>query len=108
MSFLPLYLNMAIIPTIEEDMFVTSVDDLMNPLLTIKENLLNSSVFPGCGESFHFCLSSPTSCPLLKAGVQCLIDNKEILFEKTFVPKILMYKLLMKKLPLSVFHTSCS
>ena len=32
---------------IEEDMFVTSVDELMTPLLTIKKNLLNSTVFPG-------------------------------------------------------------
>ena len=60
----------------------------MTPLLTIKKNLLNVGVFPGCDESCHFCLSSPTSCPLLKAGVQCLIDNKEILFEKTFVPPV--------------------
>ena len=73
---------------IEEDMFVTSVDELVTLLLTIKNNLLIAGVFPGYDESYHFCLSSPTSCPLLKADVQCLIDNKEILFEKTFVPPI--------------------
>ena len=60
----------------------------MTPLLTIKKNLLNVGVFPGCDESCHFCLSSPTSCHLLKAGVQCLIENKEILFEKTSIPTI--------------------
>ena len=65
---------------VEEDMFVTLVDELVSPLLTIKKNLLNSSVFQGCDESCHFCLSSPTSCHFLKAGVQCLIDDKEILF----------------------------
>ena len=54
---------------IEEGMFVTSVDELMTPLLTIKKNLLNASVFPGCDKNCHFCLSSPTNCPSLKAGV---------------------------------------
>ena len=73
---------------IEEDMFVTLVDELVTPLLTIKKNLLNAGVFPGCDESCHFCLSSPTSCHLLKVGVQCLIDNKDILFEKTSIPTI--------------------
>ena len=73
---------------IEEDMFITSVDELVTPLLTIKKKLLNASVFPGCDESCHFCLASPTSCPLLKAGVQYLIDNKEILFETTSVPTV--------------------
>ena len=43
---------------------------------------------PGCDESCHFCLSSPTSCHLLKEGIQCLIDNKDILFEKTPVPTV--------------------
>ena len=42
---------------IEEDMFVTSVDELMTPLITIKKNLLIAGVFPGCNESCHFCLS---------------------------------------------------
>ena len=32
---------------IEEGLFVTSVDELMIPLLTIKMNLLNVGVFPG-------------------------------------------------------------
>ena len=54
---------------IEEDMFSTSVDELVTPLLTIKKNLLNAGVFPGCDESCCSCLSSPTSCPLLKASV---------------------------------------
>ena len=73
---------------VEEDMFVTSIDELVTPLLAIKKNLLIAGVFPGCDESCHFCLSSPANCPLLKVGVQCLIDNKEILFEKTSVPPV--------------------
>ena len=74
---------------IEEDLFVTTIDELMTPLQTIKINLLKTGVFSGCSEVFHLCLSSPTGCPLLKVGIQCLIDNKEILFEKTLVPPIL-------------------
>ena len=61
---------------IEEYFFVTSVDELMTPLLTIKINLLKAGVFPGYNKVCHLCLSSPTGCPLLKTGIQCLIDNK--------------------------------
>ena len=77
------------INAIEEDLFVATVDKLMTPLPTIKSNLLKAGVFPGCNKVFHLCLSSPFGCPLLKVGIQCLIDNKEILFEKTHVPPIL-------------------
>ena len=73
---------------VEEDMLVTLVDELVTPLLTIKKNLLNAGVFPGCDESCHFCLSSPTNCPLLRTSIQCLIVNKEMLFEKTSIPTV--------------------
>ena len=68
---------------IEEDLFITIVDELMTPLPTIKINLWKAGVFPGCNEDCHLFLSSPTVCPLLKTGIQRLIDNKEILFEST-------------------------
>ena len=73
---------------VEEDAFVTSTEELVTPLMTIKESLLKADLFPGCGEGFHFCSSLPTGYPLLKAGVQCLMDDKEILFEKTSVPTV--------------------
>ena len=73
---------------VEEDVFVTSVEELVTPLMTIKGNLLKASLFPGCGEGFHFCSFLPTGCPLLKAGVQRLMDDKEIMFEKTHVPTV--------------------
>ena len=73
---------------IEEDLFVTVVDELLTPLLTIKINLLKAGVFSGCNKVCHLCLSSPFGCPLLKAGNQCMIDNKEILFEKTTISPI--------------------
>ena len=68
---------------IEYDMFVIAVEELVTPLMNIKWNLLKASLFPGCGEGCHLCLSLPTGCYLLKAGVQRLMDDKEILFEKT-------------------------
>ena len=73
---------------VEDDVFVTVIDELVTPLLTVKRNMLKADLFPGCGEGCHLCLSLPTSCHLLKAGVQCLMDDKEILFEKNLVPTI--------------------
>ena len=73
---------------VEDDVFVTVVDELVTPLLTIKMNLLRAGLFPGCDKSCHLCLSLPTGCHLLKAGVQRLMDDKEILFEKTPIPNI--------------------
>ena len=54
---------------VEDDMFVTAIDELITPLLTIKRNLLNAGLFSGCDESCHLCLSLPTGCHLLKASV---------------------------------------
>ena len=62
--------------TVKDDMFITTVDELVTPLLTVKKNLLKAGLFPGCDEGCHFCLSLPTSCHLLKAGVQRLMDDK--------------------------------
>ena len=65
---------------VEEDLFVSTMNELLTPLLTIKLNLLKAGVFPGCDQNCHACLSSSFDCPLLKKGIQQLIDNKEILF----------------------------
>ena len=48
----------------------------------------NTGIFPGCGKDCYFCLNIQVDCPMLKSGVQRLMDNKEILFEKTFVPLV--------------------
>ena len=68
--------------------FVTSMEDISTLLLTVKKNLLLAGLFPGCGESCHLCSTLPAGCHLLKSGVQRLMDNKEILFEKTLIPLI--------------------
>ena len=73
---------------VEKGVFVTYVKELVTPLMTIKGNLLKSGLFIGCGEGCHFCSFLPNGCPLLKVGVQRLMDDKEILFEKNLVPTI--------------------
>ena len=60
----------------EDDSFVTSVEDIVTPLMTIKQNLLLAGLFPGCDEGCRMCSVLPTGCPLLKSGVQRLMDNK--------------------------------
>ena len=70
---------------VEEDLFVITIDDLITPLPIIKLNLLQAGIFPGCEEDCCLCSSLPTDCPLLKLGIQRLMDNQEILFEKTHV-----------------------
>ena len=70
----------------DDDLFVTSVEEISTPLMTVKKNLLLAGLFPGCGEGCHMCSILSSSCCLLKSGVQRLMDNKEILFEKTMIP----------------------
>ena len=44
---------------VDDECFVSSVNDLTTPLLTIKQNLLRAGLFPGCDESCHLCMSLP-------------------------------------------------
>ena len=74
--------------TIDTNLFVTSVDEVSTPLMTVKKNLLLAGLFPGCGEGCHMCSSLPSGYYLLKTGVQRLMDSKEILFEKTLIPTV--------------------
>ena len=57
------------INVVEDDVFVAVVDEVVTPLLTVKRNLLKAGLFLGYGEGCHLCLSLPTGCHLLKAGV---------------------------------------
>ena len=56
--------------------------------MTVKKNLLLAGLFSGCGEGCHMCSILPAGCHLLKSGVQRLMDNKEIMFEKTMIPLV--------------------
>ena len=40
---------------IDTDLFVTPVDEVSTPLMTIKKNLLLVGLFPGCGKGCHMC-----------------------------------------------------
>ena len=73
---------------IDDDLFVTSVEEISTPLRTVKKNLLLASLFLGCCEGCHMCSILPAGCHLLKSGVQRLMDNKEILFKKTMIPLV--------------------
>ena len=51
---------------VDDDRFVSSVDELTTPLLTVKENLLRAGLFLGCSEGFHLCMSLADGCLLLQ------------------------------------------
>ena len=72
----------------DTNLFVTSVEEISTPLMTVKRNLLLAGLIPSCGEGCHMCSILPSGCRLLKSGVQRLMDNKEILFENTMTPVI--------------------
>ena len=80
---------------IEEDLFVATVDELLTPLPVIKLNLLKAGIFPGYYKDCHVCLSSSFDCPLLKKGIQWLMDNQEILFENAPVSPFQLKKFLL-------------
>ncbi|KAI5390588.1 hypothetical protein KIW84_075770 [Lathyrus oleraceus] len=65
---------------------ISNVSDLAAPLLTIKENLLQAGLFPGCAEDCDLCALRPDDCLKLRNGIQRLMDDRTILFEK--VPKV--------------------
>ena len=71
---------------VEEDLYVASVEDIVTPLLAVKRNMLLAGLFPVCSKGCLLCSVSPAGCPLLKSGVQNLMDSREILFRKTVVP----------------------
>ena len=71
---------------VEEDLYAVSVNDVATPLLTVKKNLLLAGLFPICSKGCLLCAVIPTGCPLLKSGIQSLMDSKEMMFKKTAVP----------------------
>ena len=71
---------------VDEDVYAVYVNDVATPLMTVKRNLLLAGLFPGCSKGCLFCAVSLSGCPLMKLGIQSLMDSKEILFKKTAVP----------------------
>ncbi|XP_058741110.1 uncharacterized protein LOC131613458 [Vicia villosa] len=67
---------------VDQDSYVTNVMSLTTPLPVIKKKLLQAGLFPGCVEDCYYCSSQSNGCAMLKTGMQRLVDNRTILFEK--------------------------
>jgi hypothetical protein len=65
-----------------DDTYVFNIDDLTIPLMTVKKNLLQAGVNPGCPENCRWCPSAPDGCAWLRRRIQCMMDNREVLFLK--------------------------
>ncbi|KAI5400154.1 hypothetical protein KIW84_065178 [Lathyrus oleraceus] len=70
---------------VDDNSHITTVADLTSSLLIIKKNLLQAGLFPGCAESCDLCILRPKDCLKLRNGIQRLIDDRTILFER--IPK---------------------
>ncbi|KAI5397196.1 hypothetical protein KIW84_063136 [Lathyrus oleraceus] len=71
---------------VDDNSHITNVDDLASPLLIIKKNLLQAGLFPGCAQKCDLCILRPNDCLKLRNGIQRLMDDRIILFEK--IPKV--------------------
>ncbi|KAI5404630.1 hypothetical protein KIW84_051693 [Lathyrus oleraceus] len=71
---------------VDDNSHISNVADLTSPLLIIKKNLLQTGLFPGCAENCDRCVLRPNECLKLRNGIQRLMDDRTILFEK--VPKV--------------------
>ncbi|XP_058732596.1 uncharacterized protein LOC131604125 [Vicia villosa] len=64
----------------EEINVVSDVGCLTFPLVSVKQHLVNSGIFPGCGVDCESCKSQPEGCADLKGMVQKLIDEGPLQF----------------------------
>ncbi|KAI5422655.1 uncharacterized protein LOC127076396 isoform X2 [Lathyrus oleraceus] len=71
---------------VDDNSHISNVADLASPLLTIKKKLLQTGLFPGCAENCDLCILRPNDCLKLRNGIQRLMDERTILFEK--IPKV--------------------
>ena len=70
------------ISVVEDVLYITFVNDMVTPLSTIKNNLLQAGLFLGCVEGCYYCTVQPNVWGLLKEVVQNLMDEHVILIEK--------------------------
>ena len=61
---------------------VLDVNQLKTPLSFVKKKLLECDVFPGCSKDCQLCLDQPEGCDSLRSGIQCLIDQNRIQFDR--------------------------
>ncbi|XP_058763479.1 uncharacterized protein LOC131636912 [Vicia villosa] len=64
----------------EEISVVSDVGCLTFPLVSVKQHLVNSGIFLGCGVDCENCKSQPEGCADLKSMVQKLIDEGPLQF----------------------------
>ncbi|XP_058778782.1 uncharacterized protein LOC131652815 [Vicia villosa] len=64
----------------EEINVVSDVSCLTFPLVSVKQHLINSGIFPGCEIDCENCKSQPEGCADLKGMVQKLIDEGPLQF----------------------------
>ncbi|XP_058759650.1 uncharacterized protein LOC131632957 [Vicia villosa] len=64
----------------EEISVVSDVSCLTFPLVSVKQHLVNSGIFPGCGANCENCKSQPEGCADLKGMVQKLMDEGPLQF----------------------------
>ncbi|XP_058785835.1 uncharacterized protein LOC131660590 [Vicia villosa] len=64
----------------EEIKVVSEVSCLTFPLVSVKQHLVNSGIFPGCEVDCENCKSQPEGCDDLKSMVQKLIDEGPLQF----------------------------
>ncbi|XP_058774811.1 uncharacterized protein LOC131649084 [Vicia villosa] len=70
------------VDVVNQDSYFTNVMSLTTPLPLIKKKLLQAGLFPGCVEGCYYCSSQSNGCVMLKTGIQRLMDNRTILFER--------------------------
>ena len=71
------------INAIDDVSYVSVVSDLTTPLMIVKKNRLQASLFPDCIENCYHYTSQSNGCMWLKKGIHCLMDDHVILIEKT-------------------------
>src|ERR1051325_1953180 len=67
---------------IDKNSYVYDINNLTIPLMTIKKNMLQAGVNPGFPENCRWCPSAPDGCAWLRRRIQCMMDNREVLFLK--------------------------
>src|ERR1051325_8190128 len=61
---------------------VTNVDSVRTPLPFVKKYLIERGVFPGCKAVCDRCEHCSNGCANLKAGIQGLIDDSQLQFDR--------------------------
>ena len=67
---------------IDDVSYVSVVSDL-TPMMIVKKKMLQAGLFPGWFENSYYYTYQSNGCIRLKEGIQRLMDDRVIIFEKT-------------------------